>query len=102
MSQKLEKKIRKQIRSRMSHEFELLKQVMKPQPPRGELIKRHFVSLMIALVPFLDPRKAWEYGLRIYFKKEVDYNPNKRHALTLPGVVAGGGEEDQKQENPGQ
>jgi len=71
MSQKFEKKLRKEARAKLSHEFELLKQMMVPAP-KNPLLKH-----------------LWHWGLRFYFKAEIDYRPDKRHAVTLPGVVAG-------------
>lgn len=89
MSQKIDKKIRKEIRNKMSHEFELLKQMMIPAP-KGWLTS-----------------KLWYWGLKFYFKEEIDYAPGKRYGVDLPtkdtqqpaaGVVAGG----EVQKSPGQ
>ena len=79
MSQKLDRKIRKEIRAKMSHEFEILKQMMIPAPKNRLL------------------NELWHWGLKFYFKEEIDYNPSKRHAVDLPGVVA---EEAEIQEAP--
>jgi hypothetical protein len=68
MSQKLDKAIRKEVRKKMSHEFELLHQMMLPQP-KNWLLSR-----------------VWQWGLKFYFKEEIDYNPSKRYPVNLPKV----------------
>lgn len=68
MSNKLEKRLRKEIRGKMSHEFDLLRQIMKPRPK-------------------YIPRFFWEWGLKFYFHETIDYVPNKNYGVKMPDVV---------------
>ena len=90
MSEKLEKKIRKEARNKLSHEFEVLRQMMKMSPSGScEYLGALRILFIALIVTVFSPKRGWEIGLRLYFKEEIDYAPHKHYGVDLPSKENG-------------